>query len=83
MDHSFCFNIHAELSNKIESILQRLIELLTSGTAKFLFIIAVIGVGYGMLSSGHLDKQRGFSILLGVGIIYSSGYLAHQFGVGV
>ena len=69
-------------SDKITSILNALVDLATSTPAKILFILAIIGVGYSTLALGRLNKSRALAIVIGVGIVFSSGYLAQQMGLG-
>lgn len=69
-------------SDKITSILNALVDLSTSTPAKILFILAIIGVGYSTLALGKLNKSRALAIVIGVGIVFSSGYLAQQMGLG-
>ena len=66
----------------LSSILNGLISLLTSGWARLIFIIAVIGVGYATLVMGKLPKGKAASIVIGIGIVFGAAYIAQQLGVG-
>ena len=61
---------------------QKTADFITSGPAKVIFLLSIIGVGYGTLALGRLDKNRAVSIVTGIGLIYSAGYLAQHFGMG-
>jgi type IV secretory pathway VirB2 component (pilin) len=69
-------------SDMISSVLNSLVDLVTSTPAKILFVLAIIGVGYGTLVLGRIERSRAIGIILGVGIIFSSGYIANQLGLG-
>ena len=69
-------------SDKLDSVLQGLVNFITSGPAKAIFVLAIVGVGYGTLALGRIDKTRAVSIVIGVGMIYSAGYIAQQLGLG-
>ena len=69
--------------DRISPVLQGLIDLLTSTPAKLLFIVSIIGVGYGTLYIGKIPKERAIAIIVGIGIIFSASYIAKQMGFTV
>jgi type IV secretory pathway VirB2 component (pilin) len=70
-------------SNMLSSILSSLTDLLTSDIAKIIFILSIIGVGYGWLYLGSIPKGRAIGAIVGIGIVFSAGWIARQLGVGV
>jgi len=71
----------ADSSFRLETILQSLIELLNSDIARTLFVLSIIGVGYGCLYLGRIPKSRAMGAILGIGIVFSATYIAQQLGV--
>ena len=69
-------------SDKLTSILNSLVDLVTSTPAKILFVLSIIGVGYSTLALGKMNKGRAIGIVMGIGIVFSSGYIAQQLGLG-
>ena len=64
------------------NILQGAINLLTSKVAALVFVIAVIGIGYGCIKLGKIPKEKAISIVIGIGIVYSAAYIAGALGIG-
>ncbi len=69
-------------SDVISSVLRGLIELLASTPARLMFVVAIIGVGYGTLALGKIPKERAVSIVVGIGIVFSASYIAQKMGLG-
>ena len=67
-------------TDKVQSILQGLADLLSGTWARLIFIIAIIGVGYGLIS-GKMEKGRALMIVLGIAIVFSASYIATTIGV--
>ena len=70
-------------SDKISGVLQGLIDILTSTPARLVFIVAIIGVGYGTLALGKIPKERAIAIVVGIGIVFSASFIAQKMGLGV
>lgn len=68
-------------NNQIASILNGLVSLLTSSIARIIFVLAIIGVGYGWLYLGQIPKGRAIGAIVGIGIVFSAGWIAQQLGV--
>ena len=68
--------------NKLGSILGGLVSFLTSGIAKTIFVIAIVGIGYGTLALGKIPKEKAVGTVIGIGIVFSAAYIAQQLGVG-
>ncbi|MDF1760850.1 MAG: TrbC/VirB2 family protein [Coxiellaceae bacterium] len=66
----------------ISNVLSGLIDLLTSTPARLVFVVAIIGVGYGTLALGKIPKQRAIATVIGIGIVFSASYIARKMGVG-
>lgn len=66
---------------RLVGILQGLINLLNSGIARSVFILAIVGIGYSWLYLGQLPKARALGAIVGIGIVFSAGYIAQQLGV--
>jgi type IV secretory pathway VirB2 component (pilin) len=62
-------------STKIDSVLQALLDYLTSTPARLIAVLAIVGVGYTTLHLGRMPKQRAISIVIGIGIIFGGAYL--------
>ena len=69
-------------SDQLTSVLNALVDLVTSSPAKILFVLAIIGVGYSTLALGKMNKSRALSVVIGIGIVFSAGYIAQQLGFG-
>ncbi len=67
----------------LSSVLRGLITLLTSTPARLMFVVAIIGVGYGTLVLGKIPKERAVGIVVGIGIVFSGFYIAQKMGLGV
>jgi type IV secretory pathway VirB2 component (pilin) len=68
--------------DKLASILQALITLLSSDVARLLFVAAIIGVGYAWLYAGRMPKGAAISAIIGIGIVFSAPWIAQQLGIG-
>lgn len=66
----------------LSGVLNGLISLLTSTPARLMFVIAIIGVGYGTLALGKIPKEKAVAIVVGVGIVFSASYIAQKMGLG-
>lgn len=66
----------------LTSVLSGLIGLLTSTPARLVFVISIIGVGYGTLALGKIPKERAMAIVIGIGIVFSASYIAQKMGLG-
>jgi len=67
---------------KLDSILSALISLLNGDIARVIFILGIIGVGYGWLGKGVIPKNRAIGVIAGIGVVFSASYIAQQLGVG-
>lgn len=70
-------------TDTLKTVLSGLVELLTSDIAKIIFVLSIVGVGYGWLYLGQIPKGRAIGAIVGIGIIFSAGWIAQQLGVGV
>jgi len=68
--------------NVLSSVLSGLITLLTSTPARLMFVVAIIGVGYGTLALGKIPKERAVAIVIGIGIVFSASYMSQAMGLG-
>ncbi len=66
----------------ISSVLSGLINLLTSTPARLMFVVAIIGVGYGTLALGKIPKEKAISVVIGIGIVFSASFIAQKMGLG-
>ena len=64
------------------NILQGLVQLLNSGVARVIFVVSIIGVGYGWLYLGRIPKDKAIGAIIGIGIVFSASYIGQQLGVG-
>jgi len=69
-------------SDMISSVLGGLIAILTSTPARLMFVVAIIGVGYGTLALGKIPKEKAVSIVIGIGIVFSASFIAQKMGLG-
>ncbi len=67
----------------LSSILTKLTDLLTSDIAKLIFVLSIVGIGYGWLYLGRIPKGRAIGAIAGIGIIFSAGWIAQQLGISV
>jgi type IV secretory pathway VirB2 component (pilin) len=70
-----------EGQDKLSSVLSGLIGILTSTPARLMFVVAIIGVGYGTLAIGRIPKEKSIAIVIGVGIVFSASYIAKKLGL--
>ncbi len=68
-------------SNKVSEVIDRVTDLITSDIGKGLCTLAIIGVGFGWLKLGRLEKEQALAVIIGIGVIYSAAYIVRQFGV--
>lgn len=73
----------ADSGDMLSTVLNGLIGLLTSTPARLVFVISIIGVGYGTLALGKIPKERGGAVVIGIGIVFSASYIAQKMGLGV
>ena len=66
----------------LSNVLNGLISLLTSTPARLMFVISIIGVGYGTLALGKIPKEKAVAIVVGIGIVFSASYIAQKMGLG-
>ena len=64
----------------LSKTLDGLIGLLTGGWARGIATLAIISVGY-MLLSGKMEKSRAVIIVVGIGVIFSSAYIIQGLSV--
>lgn len=69
-------------STKIDSVLQALLDYLTSTPARIIAVLAIVGVGYATLHLGRMPKQRAISVVVGIGIIFGGAALLQMLGLG-
>lgn len=69
-------------SDMISSVLGGLISVLTSTPARLMFVVAIIGVGYGTLALGKIPKEKAVAIVIGIGIVFSASFIAQKMGLG-
>ena len=65
----------------ISNVLSGLIDLLTSTPARLVFVVAIIGVGYGTLALGKIPKEKAVAIVIGIGIVFSASFIAQKMGL--
>jgi type IV secretory pathway VirB2 component (pilin) len=68
--------------NMLTSVLSGLIGVLTSTPARLMFVVAIIGVGYGTLALGKIPKEKAVAIVIGIGIVFSASFIAQKMGLG-
>ena len=68
--------------DEIDTVLQSLLNYLTSSPARILAIIAIIAVGYSTLYLGKLPKNKAISVVIGIGIIFGAAAMLKLLGVG-
>ena len=66
----------------LSNVLNGLISLLTSTPARLIFVISIIGVGYGTLALGKIPKEKAVAIVVGVGIVFSASKKKKKMGLG-
>jgi len=69
-------------SDMLSSVLSGLIGVLTSTPARLMFVVSIIGVGYGTLALGKIPKEKAVAIVIGVGIVFSASFIAQKMGLG-
>ncbi len=69
-------------STKIDTVLQALLDYLTSTPARIIAVLAIVGVGYATLHLGRMPKQRAISVVIGIGIIFGGAALLQMLGLG-
>jgi type IV secretory pathway VirB2 component (pilin) len=65
----------------LSSVLTSLIKLLTSTPARLLFVLSIIGIGYGTLALGRIPKEKAVAAVVGIGIVFSASYIAQKLGL--
>jgi len=66
----------------LSNVLSGLIDLLVSTPARLMFVLAIIGVGYGTLALGRIPKERAVTMVVGIGIVFSASYISQKVGLG-
>ncbi|MBV52632.1 MAG: hypothetical protein CL816_01040 [Coxiellaceae bacterium] len=78
-----CFSYSNDIdSDQITNVLNALVDLVTSAPAKILLVLAIIGVGYSTLALGKMNKSHALGVIIGIGVVFSAGYIAEQLGLG-
>ncbi len=67
----------------ISGMLENLVGLLQSKMARLSAVVAFIYVGYSTLYLGRMQKDRACAVVLGLGIIFSAGFIMEKLGYGV
>ena len=67
---------------QLVSVLEGLINLLDSQIARIIFVLSIIGIGYGWLYLGRIPKDKAIGAIVGIGIVFSATYIAQQLGIG-
>jgi len=67
----------------LSTVLSGLISVLTSTPARLMFVVAIIGVGYGTLALGKIPKEKAVAIVIGIGIVFSASFIAQKMGLGI
>lgn len=67
---------------QLADILKQLITLLSSDVARIIFVLAIVGIGYGWLYLGKIPQGRAIGAIIGIGIVFSAPYIATQLGLG-
>jgi len=66
---------------KLDSILGSLTTLLNGDIARAVFVLGIVGVGYGWLYMGAIPKNKAIGVIAGIGIVFSASYIAQQLGI--
>lgn len=66
----------------LSSVLGGLINVLTSTPARLMFVVSIIGVGYGTLALGKIPKEKAVAIVIGIGIVFSASFISQKMGLG-
>lgn len=66
---------------QLVSFLEGLVNLLNGSVARVIFVLAIIGIGYGWLYLGRVPKEKAIGGIIGIGIVFSASYIAHKIGV--
>jgi len=69
-------------TTKIDTVLQALLDYLTSTPARLLAVLSIVGVGYATLYLGRMPKQRAVAVVVGIGIIFGAAALSQMLGLG-
>ncbi len=69
-------------STKIDTVLQALLDYLTSTPARIIAVLAIVGVGYATLHLGRIQKQRAIAVVVGIGIIFGGAAVLQMLGIG-
>ena len=73
----------ADSGTFIDTVLQNLLNYLTSTPARILAVIAIVGVGYSTWHLGKIPKDKAIAIIVGIGIVFGGTTIAKMLGVGV
>lgn len=68
-------------NDMLSSVLESFIKLLTSTPARLIFVLSIIGIGYGTLALGRIPKEKAVAAIVGIGIVFSASYIAHKLGL--
>jgi type IV secretory pathway VirB2 component (pilin) len=76
------FSAQADVGNDmLSSVLMSLINLLTSTPTRLIFVLSIIGIGYGTLALGRIPKEKAIAAILGIGIVFSASYITQKLGL--
>ena len=69
-------------STSLDSVLQSLLNYLTSAPARIFALLAIVSVGYGTLYLGKLPKERALAVVIGIGLIFGGAAIMQKLGLG-
>lgn len=65
----------------LTTVLNGVINLLTSTPARLLAVIAIIGIGYSTIALGTIPKSRAISTIVGLGFVFGASFILQSLGL--
>lgn len=69
-------------NTKIDEVLSKFLDYLTSTPARILATIAVVGVGYATWHLGKIPKEKAIAVIIGIGIVFGGASILQMLGIG-
>ena len=78
----FCTSSFAAGTTVLDSIVQHLIDWLTGNIARGFAVLAIVSLGFATFKYGKVSKEKGVSIIIGIGLVFGAASILNMLGVG-
>lgn len=65
----------------LTTVLNGLVNLLTSTPARLMAVLAIIGIGYSTIALGTIPKSRAITTVVGLGLVFGASFILQNLGL--